>query len=118
MQKQWSFQDGFGRYHNVGFYHGQDSGYFMLFINDKITIIDYHIIGDKSYSFMIGNRLLELSINLSDKGYLYDLKDTTPIPKYHVLEKWRDILSAVMMVASLVYVLGTVAFQLVRTAFF
>ena len=117
MQKQWSFQDGFGKFHNIGFYHGQDSGYFMLFINDRITIVDYHIKNDKSYSFMIGNRLFQLSIELSNENFLYDLSDTTPQPEYHDWEKWRDIIAAALMIASLIYVLGTVGFQLIKSTF-
>ena len=118
MQKQWSFRDGFGRFHNIGFYHGQESGHFMLYINDKITIIDYHILGDRSYSFMIGNTLLELNIMRQAGTFEYDLKDNTPQPEYHPLEKWRDLTAAVLMVASLIFVVGTVGFQLVKAAFF
>lgn len=98
MQKQWSFYDPFGRLYVIGFYHGQESGNFVLYINNNISIIDFNIKDDKAYSFIIGNRLLQLSIKKDTSGYDYNLKDTTPDPEYKGWEKIRDKIAAGVMV--------------------
>lgn len=109
MQKQWSFHDAFGRLYIIGFYHSHDTGNFLLYINNCISVIDFNIKADKDYSFMLGNRLLQLRIMKKSSGYTYDLQDNTPIPKLAKWERVRDmVLAAIvvgMMSSGLIYVL-------------
>ena len=108
MQKQWSFHDAFGRLYVVGFYHSHDTGNFLLYINNHISIIDFNIKGNKDYSFILGNRLLQLRIMKASSGFNYDLQDNTPIPKLSKWEKYRDLALATlvigMMSSGLIYV--------------
>lgn len=116
MQKQWSFFDPFGKLYIIGFYHGHDSGNFILYINNNISIIDFNIKENKDYSFILGNRLLKLTITKATQGFNYDLKDNTPPPQ---LEKWevlRDKIAAVLMILSVGS--GFVALILLATGYF
>ena len=101
MQKQWSFYDAFGRLYIIGFFHSPDTGNFVLYVNNNISIIDFNITENKDYSFIIGSRLLKLSIEKASRGYEYQLKDNTPHPKQERWEVIRDKIAAVLMVGAL-----------------
>ncbi len=104
MQKRWSFLDPFGQMHCIGFFHGHDTGHFLMYINDKISVIDFNIKDDKSYSIIISQRLLRLSISKLGEGYEYDLTDETPKPEQPRWEKIRDLSAATIMVGLLIFV--------------
>ena len=112
MQKQWSFQDVTGHHYYIGLYHGQETGHFLLYINDKISIIDFDILEDKSYSLYIGNELFRLNIEKTgmDK-YQYSLDTVSPRLLQKPWEQWRDriimgvmVFLAIAAVALLIYI--------------
>ncbi|MDX1686005.1 MAG: hypothetical protein R3275_12275 [Saprospiraceae bacterium] len=106
MQKQWSFYDAFGRLYVIGFYHSHDTGNFVLYINNNISIIDFEIKDSKAYSFIIGNRLLQFRIDKASSGYNYDLKDHTPSIEAKPWEKFRDKVIAAMMISVVICVIA------------
>ena len=112
MQKQWSFVDPFGQRHFIGFFHGHDSGHFLMYVNDKISVIDFNIKDDKSYSFVIGQRLLQLTIKKEGASFEYDLKDQTPVPEQPAWAKIRDLTAAAVMVGLLGFVLVNMTYFL------
>lgn len=103
MQKQWSFQDVTGHHYYIGLYHGQESGHFLLYINDKISIIDFDILGDKSYSLYIGNELFRLNIETSPSDkFKYSLDPVSPRLMQKPWERYRDrIIMGVMVLLAL-----------------
>ena len=80
-------------------YHGQESGHFLLYINEKISIIDFDILDDKSYSLYIGNELFRLNIDKVDHGdFSYSLDPVSPRLIQKPWEQWRDrIIMGVMI---------------------
>ena len=114
MQKQWSFQDVTGHHYYIGLYHGQESGHFLLYINDKVSIIDFDILDTKSYSMYIGNELFRLNIEKNEKGvFSYSLDPVSPRLIQKPWEQWRDrVIMGVMvlLVIAAVVVLIYIAF--------
>ncbi|MEO6189201.1 MAG: hypothetical protein ABIO44_01440 [Saprospiraceae bacterium] len=69
-----------GDHYTLGLYHGEDSGNFMLYMNNDIFLIDYNILEDKVYQFYIGNEFMKLSIVKKESSFIYTLDVDTESP--------------------------------------
>lgn len=52
----------------------------MVYINDKIIIIDFNIREDKQYSFYLGPELFDLSLKKELAGFNYEMKKNLEAP--------------------------------------
>jgi len=52
----------------------------MVYINNKITIIDFNIKEDKQYSFYLGPELFDLSLNKELSGFSYSMEKNLEAP--------------------------------------
>ncbi len=94
-QHSWIYKNKVGIDYEVSIYHGDKSGHVLIYSNQAIISIDFSVKTDKSFSFMLGEELFELSFKL-EKGrpaYLLENKDTSKViskidttkyPKRHI----------------------------------
>jgi hypothetical protein len=62
-QQFWHFNDQAGFQHTFGIYHGEESGHFVAYLDDRVMLVDFEIYNDKSYHFYFERELLEFKIN-------------------------------------------------------
>lgn len=74
-QLWWKYIDTEDTVYEIGLYHGNESGHVVIYCNQQIIKIDFSILYQKNYSFMIGEELLE--ILLDKEKDLYSLRKTT-----------------------------------------
>lgn len=86
-QLHWSYKDKDNLVHNIQLYHGAESGHIMIYVNQKIVLIDFHIQSDKSYGFFIDSVFFELFISGSLRSYSYKLVSDNQTMAYTDLEK-------------------------------
>lgn len=111
MQRQWSFLDVTGHRYHIGIYHGQDSGHFLMYINNKITIIDFHILQDKSYTLYIGSELFRLNIaRIAEGDFRYDMEPVSTRYHQNQWEKVRDQIIFWIMLFLILIMVFTLAF--------
>ena len=79
-QQVWTMNSISGDHYTLGLYHGEDSGNFMLYMNNDIFLIDYNILDDKVYQFYIGNEFMKLSIAKKESSFIYTLDVDTESP--------------------------------------
>lgn len=72
-QQFWHFNDQAGVEHTFGICHGEDSGHFVAYLDDRVMIIDFGILDDKSYPFYFERELLIFTIEKKETGFLYSL---------------------------------------------
>jgi len=72
-QLQWNVPSIGGRAYRVGLYHGEGSGHLLLYVNNKITLIDFGVQDSKDYSFFLEEELFELKITKTGTSYNYAL---------------------------------------------
>jgi hypothetical protein len=73
-QYNWILLDDFGNRFKVGIYHGEKSGHVLIHCNKKVMIIDFNVLGNKTYSFFLGYEFCELKVIKGGGGsYHYDL---------------------------------------------
>jgi hypothetical protein len=59
-QQFWTFHDQRGTEHCFGIYHGESSGHFVAYLDEKVMIIDFGILEDKTYNFFFRARVAEI----------------------------------------------------------
>ncbi len=52
-QITWTYVDDDGYSHNVGLFHGDNSGHLVVYCNSRIVVIDLKVLTSKNYSFFI-----------------------------------------------------------------
>lgn len=65
-QLRWIYVSPSAKHYNVGLYHGDRSKHVLVHINNSISVIDFSVKEDKTYTFYIEEQLCELS--LQDEG--------------------------------------------------
>jgi len=86
-QLHWLYRDTEKLLHNIQLYHGAESGHLLIYVNDKIVLIDFHIQTDKSYGFYIDSVFFELFISGKSGNYNYKLVSENRVLNYTDLEK-------------------------------
>lgn len=72
-QQNWHLDNGWGRKHLIGLYHGTDSGHLVVHLNNQVLLIDFNVLENKMYSFFIDQELYELQIQRSGPDFSYNL---------------------------------------------
>ncbi|MFT4668125.1 MAG: hypothetical protein ACI9VN_001301 [Patescibacteria group bacterium] len=88
-QFNWTYLGGNGKNHNVGMYHGAESGHLLVYCNNKIMLVDFKILKTSSYSFFIEDELCELEIELRDGKFYYgfNINKTADTPLNRIRKK-------------------------------
>lgn len=112
-QFNWTYLGGNGKNHNIGMYHGAESGHLLVYCNNKIILVDFKILETSSYSFFIEDELCELEIELRDDKFYYgfNINKTADTP----LNRIRKKKEKKHLYQSLGFIAGV--FVLVLTAF-
>ncbi len=78
-QISWLYASPTSKRYKIGLYHGDRTRHVLLYINNKITIIDFAVKQDKTYSFFIEEELCELSLQKQEKFWSYDFTINTEV---------------------------------------
>ena len=70
-QFNWTYLAPNGGKHNVGIFHGDKTGHVLVYVNSKVTLIDFKVKESKSYSIFIEEELCEINIEKKRVGYAY-----------------------------------------------
>ena len=73
-KRSWFLYGDNGKQYRIGMLHGPKSGHLLVYYNNRILIIDFKILDSKTYSFVIDDELVELSISRQPKRFEYAFK--------------------------------------------
>ena len=115
-QQVWTFYDQRGIHHSFGIYHGELSGHFIAYLDDKILIIDFGILADKRYSFFFERELLHFDIIKKSHGFEYSLivdkKSDTEFNRELKKEKKEELHIILLILLIIIAVFLTFYFRL------
>lgn len=69
----WKYKNVSGTDYDINLYHGDISRHVIVYIGQEIIKIDFSVLGDKEYSFMLGEELFKLSIEYIKGKSVYTL---------------------------------------------
>lgn len=111
---QWTYIDDYGRRYRVGLYHGDRSGHLMVYCNSRVLVIDFNVLTDKKYSFLINDDLLDLHVERQNNKFAYafevDKKANTPGNRRRRKLSKRHLVQSLLFAAALILALAVVAF--------
>ena len=94
-QLAWTYVDDYGDKYNVGIVHVAPNGHIVVQCNNKIMIIDFNVLKNKTYSFFLGPELCELNVKREKENFSYGLtindQADTPLNKLRRRYKKRDL---------------------------
>jgi hypothetical protein len=70
-QMTWTYVDDDGYRHQVGLFHGDDSGHLLVYCNSRIVVIDFNVTASKNYSFFIDEELCDVAIEEKEGKFSY-----------------------------------------------
>lgn len=73
-QFTWTYIDDEGLRHEVGLFHGDNTGHLMIYCNTRIVVIDFGVTTSKNYSFFINDELCDIAVEESKGKFLYGFK--------------------------------------------
>lgn len=76
---KWVYASPTQKQYAVGLYHGDKSRHVLVYINNRISVIDFSIKEDKTYSFYIEEEFCELSLQRETDHWAYDFKVNTEL---------------------------------------
>lgn len=74
-QQSWIYKNKVGIDYEVSIYHGDKSGHVLIYSNQAIISIDFSVKTAKTFSFILGEELFELSFSLDNGLPVYLLKN-------------------------------------------
>ncbi|MBK6545486.1 MAG: hypothetical protein IPO78_03180 [Saprospiraceae bacterium] len=116
-QQVWTFYDQGGMDHVFGMYHGEQSGHFVAYLDQKILIIDFGIVADKTYTFFFEQELLNFHILKKPDGFEYELKVDTKAKTQLNLNRnseRRDELHIVLLICLIILAIGLTLYLRMR----
>ena len=84
---RWIYYDPTGGAQTLGLYHGENSGHVMIYLNEKVVLIDFMVHNSKSYSFVVNEHLLKLNLQKENGKFQYGFEgkhvreEITPVQK-------------------------------------
>lgn len=88
-QYNWTFYNPIAGTQTLGLYHGDNSGHVMVYLNQKVVIVDFQVYQSKSYSLIINEELVKINLNHSNGKFYYNLERTPNIPEYKPLNRMK-----------------------------
>ncbi len=93
-QWRWTFYDPHQGTQTLGLYHGEDSGHVMIYLNQKVVIIDFMVKKTKSYSLVVNELLVKLNLVENNGEFTYDFESqNTAIPPPSMIGWFKNILA-------------------------
>ncbi len=110
-QIRWVYASPTQRQYAIGLYHGEKSRHVLLYVNNRISVIDFNVKEDKTYSFFIEEELCELSMQKTDTHWKYDFAINTVIQTpANIVRRKRELRYLIYAIAFLLLFVGLVAF--------
>ena len=113
-QFNWTYLAPNGSRHNVGIFHGDKTGHVMVYVNSKVTLIDFKIKESKSYSIFIEEELCEINIEKRRTGYAYSFdinrEADTPMNLQRRVENKKHLKQGVGFIAGLLLLVAVAMF--------
>ncbi len=106
-QQFWTFHDQSGTEHTFGIFHGEDSGHFVAYLDDRVMIIDFGILDDKTYNFFFERELLKLDIQKKEQEFIYTLnvdKETNTELNVEIKTERKDEIHIIILIIIIVIV--------------
>jgi len=117
-QMQWTYVDDYGQRHKVGLYHGNRTGHLMVYCNQKVIVIDFHVLSDKKYSFLINDELCDLQVERKNDRFAYSLeidgKANTPGNRRRRARNRKDLIQALTVMAILLLIIALATFLMLN----
>ncbi len=109
----WTYVDDYGASHNVGLFHGINTGHLMIYCNTRIMFIDFNVTDEKKYSFFINDELCDIQVEKSDGKFAYgfeiDQKTHTPRNVNRKKQERKDLINSLIFILFILLVItGTV----------
>jgi len=106
-QQFWTFHDQTGTEHTFGIYHNESSGHFVAYLDDRVMIIDFSILDDKSYNFFFERELLKFDIKKRGDEFEYILnvdKETNTELNVELKQERRQEIHIIILIVLIVAV--------------
>ena len=102
-QIRWLYASPSLKQYRIGLYHGDKSRHVLLYINNRISVIDFSVKEDKTYSFFIEEEFCELSMRKEATHWSYDfLINTEILTPANVIRRKREVRYLIYGVAFLI----------------
>lgn len=72
-QMTWTYFPDRGGSHRIGLFHGDVDRHLLIYCDDQILIIDFHVRSTRRYSFFIDDEWLEIIVEETNGGFAYGL---------------------------------------------
>ena len=91
---RWTYYDPVGGPQTLGLYHGEESGHVMIYLNEKVLIVDFMVYHSKSYSFMVNEMLVQLNLQKENGRFEYKFEGKRMEPDHSYLQKVMKLIRA------------------------
>ena len=89
---RWTYYDPSGGRQTLGLYHGDRSGHVMIYLNEKVVLVDFKVHHSKSYSFMVNENLLKLNLDKKNGKFKYKFEGTRITNEASPISKLKDFI--------------------------
>lgn len=108
---KWAFLDDNGARHVIGLMHSPRSGHLVIYINKRVSVVDFSILKSKTYTLFINEEMIHIEISLENNAYSYSMKvdneADTPKNRMRKERKKREITKIILIFIGLAIVLTT-----------
>ena len=112
-QINWLYASPSSRHYRIGLYHGDKTRHVLLYINNRITVIDFGVKKDKSYSFFIENELCDLTLEKKEDHWAYNFKiNTKALTPANVARRKREKRHMIYAIAFLILFVSLIVLTL------
>lgn len=70
-QLNWTYVSDSGRHYTVGMFHGPNTGHLVVHCNQRVVLIDFHVLESKTYPLFLDDELCELKIEKKNGQFTY-----------------------------------------------
>ncbi len=113
-QIAWTYVDDDGYRHEVGLFHGDNSGHLLVYCNSRIVVIDFNVLTSKNYSFFIDEELCDVAIEEKEGKFSYGftIDQITDTPRNRGRRKMNrdEVKQTLIMAAACVVMITLVVF--------
>ncbi|MEP6647845.1 MAG: hypothetical protein ABJC12_12220 [Saprospiraceae bacterium] len=117
-QITWTYVDDNGYSHSIGLVHGDESGHVLVYCNENIVVIDFHVLTNKKYSFFIEEELCDVAIEEKEGKFSYgfSIDQVTDTPRNRGRKKMdrEESGKALLMAAGFFAIVGLAVFLILH----
>jgi hypothetical protein len=88
-EKRWTYYDPIQGQQFIGLYHSHSSGHVMVYHNQQVILIDFSVLRDKSYSFLLNDHVYKLSIAKNSDNYAYEFSSAEESATKNWMERFK-----------------------------